>query len=399
MTKKQERTIILLLGALQGIGPFSTDMYLAAFPSMAADLKVSIAQVAYSMSSYFVGICLGQLLNGPLIDRFGRKIPLLLMLAVYIAASVGCTMVTSVEGLIVLRFFQAIGGSMGMVANRAIVRDVFPADRLAHVFSTMTLVMGVAPIIAPTVGGFVVVGLGWRAIFWVLAGFAFFVSVLVYFLLSESKGKDRTISLKPQAVIADFYSILRHPSFLAYTIVGAMNTAGIFTFISNAPFVYMELLGVTEKEFGWFFGFNAVFFVAGSQLNRVLLKYYSSETIALRGLLTQAIMGVALLIFVLLGQLSLPVIMTLVGFYSLCLGMIGANAMALAIRPFTKNVGSATALMGSIQMGSGAVASAVCSYFYDGTAKPMVIVMTGVAFIGLLAIWTDLTRKTTISHS
>jgi DHA1 family bicyclomycin/chloramphenicol resistance-like MFS transporter len=393
MTKKQERTIILLLGALQGIGPFSTDMYLAAFPSIAADLKVSIAQVAYSMSSYFVGICLGQLLNGPLVDRFGRKIPLLLMLAVYILASVGCTMVRSVEGLIILRFFQAIGGSMGMVANRAIVRDVFPANQLAHVFSTMTLVMGVAPIIAPTVGGFVVVGLGWRAIFWVLAGFAFFVSLLVYFLLSESKGKDRSISLKPQAVLADFYSILRNPSFLAYTIVGAMNTAGIFTFIANAPFVYMELLGVTEKEFGWFFGFNAVFFVAGSQLNRLLLKNYSSETIALRGLITQAVMGVALLIFVLLGKLSLPVIMILVGFYSLCLGMIGANAMALAIRPFTKNVGSATALMGSIQMGSGAVASAVCSYFYDGTAKPMVIVMTGVAFIGLLAIGAGSFRK------
>lgn len=399
MTKKQERTTILLLGALQGIGPFSTDMYLAAFPSIAADLKVSIAQVAYSMSSYFVGICLGQLLNGPLIDRFGRKIPLLLMLAVYIAASVGCTMVTSVEGLILLRFLQAIGGSMGMVANRAIVRDLFPANRLAQVYSTMTLVMGVAPIIAPTVGGFVVVGLGWRAIFWVLAGFAFFVSLLVYFLLSESKGKDRSISLKPQAVIADFYSILRNPSFLAYTIVGAMNTAGIFTFISNAPFVYMELLGVTEKEFGWFFGFNAVFFVVGSQLNRVLLKYYSSEIIALRGLVTQAVMGVALLIFVLLDKLSLPVIMTLVGFYSLCLGMIGANAMALAIRPFTKNVGSATALMGSIQMGSGAVASAVCSYFYDGTAKPMVIVMTGVAFIGLLAIWAGSYRKTVTTNN
>ena len=399
MTKKQERTTILLLGALQGIGPFSTDMYLAAFPSIAVDLKVSIAQVAYSMSSYFVGICLGQLLNGPLIDRFGRKIPLLLMLAVYIAASVGCTMVTSVEGLIVLRFLQAIGGSMGMVANRAIVRDLFPANRLAQVYSTMTLVMGVAPIIAPTVGGFVVVGLGWRAIFWVLAGFAFFVSVLVYFLLSESKGKDRSISLKPQAVIADFYSILRNPTFLAYTIVGAMNTAGIFTFISNAPFVYMELLGVTEKEFGWFFGFNAVFFVVGSQLNRVLLKYYSSEIIALRGLVTQAVMGVALLIFVLLDKLSLPVIMTLVGFYSLCLGMIGANAMALAIRPFTKNVGSATALMGSIQMGSGAVASAVCSYFYDGTAKPMVIVMTGVAFIGLLAIWAGSYRKTVTTNN
>ncbi|AEI46964.1 multidrug effflux MFS transporter [Runella slithyformis] len=393
MTKKQERTIILLLGALQGIGPFSTDMYLAAFPSIAADLKVSIAQVAYSMSSYFVGICLGQLLNGPLIDRFGRKVPLLLMLGVYTLASVGCTMVTSVEGLIMLRFFQAIGGSMGMVANRAIVRDVFPADRLAHVFSTMTLVMGVAPIIAPTVGGFVVVSFGWRAIFWVLAGFAFFVTLLVYFLLSESKGKDRSISLKPQAVMADFYSILRNPSFLAYTIVGAMNTAGIFTFISNAPFVYMELLGVSEQTFGWIFGLNAVFFVVGSQLNRWLLKYYSSQTVALYGLLVQAVMGVALVACVILNQLSIPILVALVGFYSLCLGMIGANAIALAIRPFTKNTGSATALMGSFQMGAGAVASAVCSYFYDGTAKPMVIVMTGVAFIGLLAIWAGSYRK------
>lgn len=394
MTQKQERTIILLLGALQGIGPFSTDMYLAAFPTIATDLKVSIAQVVYSMSSYFVGICLGQLLNGPLIDRFGRKTPLLLMLLLYILASVGCSLATSVEGLIVFRFFQAIGGSMGMVANRAIVRDLFPANRIAQVFSTMTLVMGIAPIIAPTVGGYVVVSLGWRAIFWVLASFALVVFLLVYFLLSESKGKDQSVSLKPHAVIADFYSIFKNSTFLSYTIVAAMNTAGIFSFISNAPFVYMELLEVSEQTFGWIFGLNAVFFVVGSQLNRWLLKYYSSETIALYGLIIQATMGVSLVICVWLGQLSIPTLMVLVGLYSLCLGMIGANAMALAIRPFTKNVGSATALMGSLQMGAGALASALCSYFYDGTAQPMVMVMAGVAFVGLLAIWVNSFRKT-----
>jgi MFS transporter, DHA1 family, multidrug resistance protein len=394
MTQKQERTIILLLGALQGIGPFSTDMYLAAFPTIATDLKVSIAQVVYSMSSYFVGICLGQLLNGPLIDRFGRKTPLLLMLMLYILASVGCSLVTSVEGLIVFRFFQAIGGSMGMVANRAIVRDLFPANRIAQVFSTMTLVMGIAPIIAPTVGGYVVVSLGWRAIFWVLASFALVVFLLVYFLLSEPKGKDHSISLKPQAVIADFYSIFKNASFLSYTIVAAMNTAGIFSFISNAPFVYMKLLEVSEQTFGWIFGLNAVFFVIGSQLNRWLLKYYSSETVALYGLFIQATMGVSLVVCVWLEMLSIPTLMALVGLYSLCLGMIGANAMALAIRPFTKNVGSATALMGSLQMGAGALASALCSYFYDGTAIPMVMIMASVAFIGLLAIGSDSYRKT-----
>ncbi len=387
MTKKQEQNIILLLGALQGIGPFSTDMYLAAFPTIAQELNVSIAEVAYSMSSYFVGICLGQLLNGPLIDRFGRKTPLMLMLGVYIVASVGCSMVDTVEGLIVLRFFQAIGGSMGMVANRAIVRDVFPINRLAQVFSTMTLVMGIAPIIAPSVGGFVVVGMGWRAIFWVLAGFAGVVLGLVYFFLPESRGKDRSVSLKPKAVLTDFYSILQNRAFLGFTLVAAMNTAGIFAFIANAPFVYMKLLGLNEQTFGWVFGLNAAFFVVGSQLNRWLLKYHSSETIAQRGLWVQAVMGLALVTVVILSYLSLGSLMSLIAVYTFCLGMIGSNAMALAIRPFSKNVGSATALLGSFQMGAGAVASAICSYFNDGTALPMASVMAGVAFIGLLGLW------------
>lgn len=387
MTKKQEQQIILLLGALQGIGPFSTDMYLAAFPTIAQDLNVTIAEVAYSMSSYFVGICLGQLLNGPLVDRFGRKNPLLIMLGLYIIASIGCSMVNSVEGLILLRFFQAIGGSMGMVANRAIVRDVFPANRLAQVFSTMTLVMGIAPIIAPSVGGFVVIGMGWRAIFWVLAAFASLILVLVYFYLPESRGKDRSVSLKPKAVLTDFYSILQNRAFIGFTIVAAMNTAGIFAFIANAPFVYMKLLGLDERTFGWVFGLNAASFVVGSQLNRWLLKYHSSETIALRGLLVQAVMGIGLVLVVAFQYLSLGSLMALVAVYTFCLGMIGANAMALAIRPFSKNVGSATALLGSFQMGAGAVASAVCSYFDDGTAMPMVGVMAIVAFIGLAGLW------------
>lgn len=399
MTKKQEQNIILLLGALQGIGPFSTDMYLAAFPTIAQELNVTIAEVAYSMSSYFVGICLGQLLNGPLVDRFGRKTPLLLMLGVYIIASIGCSMVDTVEGLIILRFFQAIGGSMGMVANRAIVRDVFPANRLAQVFSTMTLVMGIAPIIAPSVGGFVVVGMGWRAIFWVLAAFACLILVLVYLFLPESRGKDRSVSLKPKAVLTDFYSILQNRAFLGFTLVAAMNTAGIFAFIANAPFVYMKLLGLNEQTFGWIFGLNAAFFVVGSQLNRWLLKYHSSETIAQRGLWVQAVMGVALVLVVALFYLSLGSLMSLIAVYTFCLGMIGANAMALAIRPFSKNVGSATALLGSFQMGAGAVASAICSYFDDGTAMPMVGVMAGVAFIGLLGLWFGANQTQTLDKN
>jgi MFS transporter, DHA1 family, multidrug resistance protein len=147
-------------------------------------------------------------------------------------------MITTVEGLVILRFFQAIGGSMGMVANRAIVRDVFPANRLAQVFSTMTLVMGIAPIIAPSVGGFVVIGMGWRAIFWVLAAFASLILVLVYFYLPESRGKDRSVSLKPKAVLTDFYSIIQNRAFIGFTIVAAMNTAGIL------PLLPMPLLSI-----------------------------------------------------------------------------------------------------------------------------------------------------------
>src|SRR5690349_2354345 len=165
---KNRKLIILILGLLSAIGPFSIDMYLPGFPAMAKDLNCSVDDIAYSLASFFIGVCLGQMICGPLLDRYGRKPPLLTGLVIYLVASIGCAMSKSVETLIVFRFFQALGGCLGMVAPRAIIRDVFPLDENAKIFSLMILILGVSPIIAPTAGSFIIAQLGWQWIFVVL---------------------------------------------------------------------------------------------------------------------------------------------------------------------------------------------------------------------------------------
>lgn len=188
---KHPTAIIIILGGVSMIGPFTTDMYLPAFAAIAEGLDALVPEVGYSLSSYFAGICIGQLIHGPLIDRFGRKNPLLIFLGLYVLMSLACSATNSIEGLIVYRFFQAFAGSCGMVVNRAVVRDLFPAEETAKVFSKLILVMGVAPIIAPTVGGLVVEAWGWRAVFWVLSAIGAAVLAAVILSLPESKGPDR----------------------------------------------------------------------------------------------------------------------------------------------------------------------------------------------------------------
>jgi DHA1 family bicyclomycin/chloramphenicol resistance-like MFS transporter len=198
MDKRKRFILIMILGLLNAIGPFSIDMYLPGFPSIAADLHTTVDYVAYSLSSFFIGICVGQLICGPLLDRFGRKIPLCIGLILYIIASIGCSMAKSVEVLIAFRFLQALGGCVGMVAPNAIVRDVFPVEENAKVFSLLILILGVSPILAPTIGSYVIAAFGWPLVFIILAIVAGLILLAVFFWLAESKGADPTFSLKPK---------------------------------------------------------------------------------------------------------------------------------------------------------------------------------------------------------
>ena len=381
--QKSRTILILILGLLSAIGPFSIDTYLSGFPIIANDLHVTVDAVSYSLSSFFIGISLGQLIYGPLLDRFGRKTPLLVGLLIYIIASLGCAVTSSIEQLIVFRFLQALGGCVGMVAPRAIVRDIFPVSESAKIFSTLILILGVSPIIAPTVGSYLIVTFGWQSVFWVqsLMGFLLFAAVL--FLLPESKQPDPTFSLKPRPITNSFLYVFNSPQFFTYTLAASLVSAGLYAYLSGSPFVFMKIFNVNEQQYGWIFGFLAAGLIMSSQLNNLLLNKLSSEYIIKIALVTQTAIGITLCVLSMLDWLNLYNAILLIFLFLCCQGFSFPNASALSMAPFKKEVGTASALMGALQMGFGSLAAALVGFMSNGTSLPMTGVMAGCAVLGL----------------
>ena len=369
--------LILILGLLTAIGPFSIDMYLPAFPEIAKNLHTSVAQVMLSLSSFFIGISVGQLIYGPLLERFGRKKPLYAGLCIYLLASIGCAMATSVNALILFRLLQALGGCAGMVAARAIVRDLFAVKENAKIFSLLMLVVAVSPIIAPTAGGYITAAFGWRYVFITLIFVNLIILAGVYFLLPESKKPDPHFSLKAGAIIKSFGSILRHPQFYTFALTGAVAYGGLCAYVSGSPNVFMEVFRVNEKQYGWIFALIAVGIISASQVNTLALKKYSSEQIIKVATLSQSLIGITLAGLSFFGWSELYFTIFLIFLFLCCQGFIFPNASALSLAAFGHNAGSASALMGAIQMGVGAGASALVSLFQNDTTLPMAGVMAG----------------------
>jgi DHA1 family bicyclomycin/chloramphenicol resistance-like MFS transporter len=386
MEKTNRSLLILILGLLCAIGPFSIDMYLPGFPSIAANLHTSVDSVAYSLSSFFIGICAGQLLCGPLLDRFGRKKPLCFGLVLYIFASIGCSLSKSVEMLIAFRFLQALGGCVGMVAPNAIVRDIFPVEENAKVFSLLILILGVSPILAPTAGSFIISAYRWPVVFVVLAVVTALILVAVIFWLPESKKPDPTFSLRPKPIINGFLSVLKEPQFYTYAFAGAIASAGLFAYLAGSPFIFMQLYGVSEQQYGWIFSLIAVGLIGASQLNNVILKRYNSAQIIKTVLLTQSTVGIILVVTTILGLVNLYSTTFLMFLFLSCQGFTFPNSAALAMAPFTKGAGIASALMGAVQMAFGAIASALVGVFFNNTAVPTTAIMAACSTSGLIIL-------------
>jgi len=386
MTKRSRSLFILLLGLLSAIGPFSIDMYLPGFPTIAADLNTTVDQVSYSLSSFFVGICIGQMICGPLLDRFGRKRPLYVGLVLYIIASLGCAVAGSIEALIGFRFLQALGGCVGMVAPRAIIRDVFPVNENAKIFSLLVLVIGVSPIVAPTAGSFFINAFGWHSVFVVLAIVTAILFVAVIFFLPESKQPDPNFSLRPKPILNSFLYVIKEPQFYTYALTGAISSAGLFAYLSGSPYVFMELFKVSEQHYSWIFALIAAGLIGSSQLNNLLLKKYSSEQIIKAVLLMQTLVGLALAIGTATGLFGLYSTIFLIFLFLSCQGFSFPNSSALSMAPFSKEAGSASALMGALQMGVGAVASALVGLAFNNTALPMTGVMAACAFTAFIIL-------------
>src|SRR5687767_1714622 len=253
MTKKRRSLTILLLGLLTTIVPFSIDMYLPGFPDIAQSMNVTSAKVALSLSSFFVGIGLGQLLYGPLLDRFGRKNPLYAGLLLYFICSIGCAYAVSIESLIFLRFVQAIGACSASIAATAMVRDLFPPEENAKIFSFLMLVLSVSPMLAPTIGSYVSAAFGWHSIFILLTVLALLISIGVFFFLPESKASDKNFSLRPASIIKNYVSVIKQAYFTFYALVGALGFASLFSYISSSPAVFMEHFALTQKQYGLLF--------------------------------------------------------------------------------------------------------------------------------------------------
>lgn len=377
MQKKKRNLIILILGLLSALGPFSIDLYLPGFPEIARDLNSTTGRVALSLSSYFVGVSLGQMIYGPLLDRFGRRTPLLVGLFIYLFASVYMVYVTSVDSLILARFIQALGGCAGMVAARALIRDLFPVTETAKIFSLLMLVIAVSPIVAPTLGGFATAHWGWHSIFIILAVLVALNILLVYFWLPLGAPPDTTMSLKPKPIMTKFWNVLKTPQFYTYTLTGSFAASGLYAYIAGSPHVFMELYGVSEKQYGWIFGIIAMGLVTASQVNTFMLKKYTSQQIVKVTLLCQVVAG-ALLVFGTLFQIiEMYSMIVLVFLFLSTQGFAFPNTSALSLAPFEKSAGTASALMGALQLGIGAIITALVSTLSNETPLPM----TGIMFL------------------
>jgi len=381
MTTKQKYSILFILGGLSALAPFSIDMYLPAFPSIAKSLNTDISQVALSLTSYFIGISIGQLFYGPITDKFGRKKPLIFGLSLFLLASIGCALSPDINWLIAMRVVLALGGCVGMVVSRAVVRDLFPVSEIAKIFSILMLIVGVAPILAPTIGGWVLTVSSWRTIFYFLTAFSLILIVSVFFFLPESKNPNRAKSLKAKDVLRDYADVLQEKTFLYYALASSIAMAGMFAYISGSPFVFMKYHSFTEQQYGWVFGGNAMGFIIGSQINRVLLNKFSSlQVITISSII---LVGISILMFVLFGLnlLSPALLIAMIFTFLFSLGLLVPNCTALALAPFTYNAGSASALIGFIQMITGAGISALVSLLHNGTTFPMVF---GMFFCGTI---------------
>ncbi len=378
--------LILILGLLSAIGPFSIDTYLAGFPAIANDLHTTVYEVSYTLSSFFIGISIGQMIYGPLLDRFGRKKPLMIGLVIYVIASLACTFATTIEMLIGLRFLQALGGCVGMVASRAIVRDIFPVHEIAKIFSLLVLILGVSPIIAPSIGSILIAKYGWHSVFELQSFMVFLLLIAVYFYLPESKQPDTSMSLKPKPIINGFLFVVKNPTFFTYAFTGSIVSAGIYAYVSGAPSVFMKIFNVSEQEFGYIFSFLASGLIFSSQLNRWVLRKYNSMQIINTTLWVQIGIGLLLCVGSLFGWLTLYSIIALSFLFLSCQGFIQPNATALSLAPFSKEAGSASALIGALQMGFGALGAALVGFLSDGTSLPMIGVMVGCSIFGMVIL-------------
>ncbi|PSJ47161.1 Bcr/CflA family drug resistance efflux transporter [Zobellella taiwanensis] len=380
-------SLLLLLASLAGLTPLAIDMYLPSLPTIARDLGVPIAQAQLTISVFLAGFALGQLFYGPLADAVGRKPVMLGGLALFTLASLGCAFANSIETLMAFRLLQAIGGAAGSVVLNALLRDLFERDMFARVMSMVILVMTLAPLLAPIVGGYLLLIGHWHSIFWLLAVIGALVSLTLAIKIPETLRPEHRQSFRLLPVLRNYGRVLGNRPALGYIGCGALTTASMFAFISGSPMVYIELFGVAAEHYGLLFGLNILLLMLLTFANSRLVKTLGSNRLLRIGLTVGS--GGALLLLATaatgfggLWGIVLPVMLVISQ-----ISLIGANAMAGLLGHFPEAAGTASALAGTTRFGLGALSAFAVNASHELSALPMALVMTLCTWLALLSYW------------
>ncbi|GAA5192339.1 Bcr/CflA family multidrug efflux MFS transporter [Ferrimonas gelatinilytica] len=376
MSRPSYSLLIALLGALAGLTPLAIDMYLPAIPALSEAFGAPVEQVQVSVSVYLLGFSLGQLFYGPITDSIGRIPVLLFGMSLFTLGSLGCALSGDLEQLLGFRALQAVGGASGSVVMMGIMRDLFGGDQFARAVSFTMLVMALAPLAAPMMGGYLLLALGWRSIFFLLAITSLFLMVLFWRIIGETLPAEGRPALGLRSALRGYAKILRHRLCMSYLLVGIFASGALFSFVTGAPFVYIEFFGVAPENFGYLFGLNIVTMMMVTSLNARYVARLGSPRMLLYGVLLSAF-GASLLLGLYLAEVrTLMAVVVPVMLIFAPVGLVSANATSLSLQQFPHLSGSVAALGGCLRFAGGAMAGIGVSLAHTGTPLPMVVVMS-----------------------
>ena len=367
--------LLLILASLAAFAPLATDMYLPALPEVARALGGTSSQVQVTLATFFFGFAAGQLIYGPLSDRFGRKPPLYWGIGVFTLASAFCAVAPSVDAMIALRFIEAVGACAGTVISRAVVRDLFNPEEGARVFSTLMLVMVIAPIVAPLIGGYLLLWFGWQATFWALTIAGGLSLASIVFRLPESHKADPEHSLALGAVMKVYAGLIVQRRYLMISLSGAFAYGGLFAYITGSPFVFIDGFKLAPQHYGWLFAINSAGIMAASQINRALIHRLGAATLLRAAGAFQMLVGIVMLAIAISQWGGMFAFVVPLFLYVSCSGIVMPNSTALALANEQKNAGAAAALMGSIQFTVGTISALSMGALHAVTPQPVAAVI------------------------
>ncbi|KJY94312.1 multidrug transporter [Vibrio neptunius] len=378
--------LFLVLGAIGALTPLAIDMYLPAMPTIARDLGVADGAVQITLTMYTAGFAIGQLIHGPLADSYGRRPILILGVFFFGLASVVSATTTGIEALTLVRTAQGFAGAAAAVIIQAVVRDMFDREDFARAMSFVTLVITIAPLVAPMIGGHIAVWFGWRAIFWILAAFSVVVIALVLLKIPETLSEENKQPLRFGTTMRNYFRLCKNPVAMGLILSGSFSFAGMFAFLTAGSFVYIDIYGVQPDHFGYLFALNIVAMIIMTTINGRLVKKVGSHAMLRFGLLVQLVAGLGLFAgWVLdLGLWgTVPFVVLFIG----TLSTIGSNTMGLLLSGYPAMAGTASSLAGTLRFGTGSVIGFVVAILPDGATWPMITVMTACSILSAAFYW------------